>query len=271
MERHRFKFISLAISLAAALFILLYPLRPLDAGAYEFVFWYPGGEGTQKDAEPIIAAFLNYIKGKTGYEIRGRYINKTDEGIKYIKAKRPTFGIVSWITLEENKGKLPPYKEIAATLPLPHGTDKEIFTIVGKEGWEKGSELLLASSIPISPAFFKKYMMPELDKEVTITETSSIFALLKELSLGNARDKAVLLTPMEMHTFSNLKVDWKGGLRVIQRLKPIPTARLIYFGDDLGVADRLIQALLAMQEEKEGVEILGELRLKGFLPLHHTP
>lgn len=239
--------------------------------SYDMVFWYPGEAGSTAEAEPVLAAFFDYLNKKTKAEFSGKYFNTVSEGLKYIRTKKPDFAIVSWIALRENENSLPPFDILAKTLPLPDGRDRDEFVIVGKkpaEGdkWNPPPNISLISSIPMGVAFFKTDMAPDLTGNISINTTKIMLMALKKIAAGEDMNTVALLTPSEKYTLDNMKSSWTEELAVLHRCRPIPTAPLIYFGAMPQAADRLMKALLEMPNDKEGKDVLSELRLKGFQP-----
>lgn len=260
------KKIVLAIVLALTLNLFSESAR---AKNYNMVFWYPGEAGSTSEAEPVLSSFFEYINGKLKASFKGKYFNSVSQGIVYIKKTRPKFGITSWISLKENESTLPTYTTIAKTLPLPSGTLTDQFTIVGYapdgEGrWTPPDNLVIYSSIPLSLAFLRSHLAPDVKGSASIQTTNTMLMTLKKISSEKSLNRAALLTPMEKYTLDNLKSEWTSSLTTLYRCRPIPTAPLVVFGDKPDIADKLVEVLVKMPNDPEGKEILETLRLKGF-------
>jgi len=255
------------IQLLAILLIALFASN-LFAKNYNMIFWYPGEAGTSKDAEPVLESFFDFVNARLdGTEIHGKYINNTNEGINYIKSKKPLLGIASWIALNDNSKVIPKYKTIAKTLPLPYGKSKDVFTLVGvskNKNWKPTDNLKVYTSIPITPEFLKAHMIPDLKESTTILEVKNLFQTLKKIANENNDNQAILLTPMEKYSLDHIKAAWKSTINTIHTCKPIPTAEVILFREEPKVSEKFISILKNMTKDPEGKEILETLRLKGF-------
>lgn len=264
------KKVTLSVALLATL--SLWPTS-LHAKAYNMVFWYPGEAGSTAEAEPVLADFFDYVGSKLGASFSGKYFNTSSDGLVYIKKTRPQLGILSWIALMENKGTLPPHGTIAQTLPLPHGSTKDQFSIVGyksnNEGqWVPPENLVVYSSIPVSLALLRSSLIPDIKGNISIHTTRTMLMTLKKIASEENPNEVALLTPMEKYTLDNLKGDWTNKLTMLHKCSPTPTAPLIYFGEKPEITERLIKVLTAMRDDPEGKEILETLRLKGFQPVN---
>lgn len=232
------------------------------AKSYKMVFWYPGEAGSAADAQPLLDEFFEYIAAKDStLKITGKYFNKTEDGLKYIKSANPDFGIVSFISLSQSD--LANAKKIASTLPLPTGTTKEQFYLVGGKDETKTTQKTIISSLPIKVAFYRKNMAPDCGCGVKITEDKNLFSSLKKIATGELKVVA-LLTPMEKYTLDNIKVAWTKNLKVLKETEKISSAPVVSFGDKGDASAKFVKVLKEMSKDPEGKEILESLRLKGF-------
>lgn len=250
------------------LFALLLPTT-LHAKNYNMVFWYPGEAGSTDEAAPILSEFFEYVGSRLNASFSGKYFNTVPDGLSYIKKSKPSFGIVSWIALEENKGTVPPYTVIARTLPLPGGATTEQFAIAGVKPsggakWSPPENLVIYSSIPVSVSFFKSELAPDFKGNITIKQTSAILMTLKKISSGTEPGAVALLTPMEKYTMENLESEWTNALVTLYNCKPTPSAPLVVFGEAPEITENLLKVLKEMPHDLVGKPILDELRLKGF-------
>lgn len=258
--------------LCAALTLVF--IFPANAGAkkYSMVFWYPGEQGSTSEAEPVLLELFDYLGKKLqDSTFEGKYFNSTTDGIVYIKKNKPTFGIVSWIALQENNGTLPPFKKIASTLPLPHGSTQDVFALIGnpgktETGWTPPDNLVVYSSVPVSVAFIKSQMFPDIKGSVSVQNTNTMLMTLKKLASEENKNQVALLTPMEQYTLKNLKTDWAANLKTLMQAKALSTAPLVVFGEEPEITSALVKVLAAMPADADGKEILETLRLKGFKP-----
>jgi hypothetical protein len=239
---------------------------------YTMVFWYPGEQGSTAEAEPVLTSFFDYLNKKLkGSKFSGKYFNTTSSGIIYIKKTKPAFGIASAIALRENNGTLPAYNRIASTLPLPHGTISQQFTLVGispPEGEETTppTKTTIYTSLPISMSFLKSKLFPDLQGTISIQNTNTMLMTLKKIASSGDSSQVALLTPIEKFTIDQIKSEWAQSLKSLQTSHPIATAPLVYFGEKPEISNELVKVLAAMPADTEGKEILETLRLKGFKP-----
>jgi hypothetical protein len=64
----------------------------------------------------------------------------------------------------------------------------------------------------------------------------------------------------------NITADWKKNLTTVYTCKAVPTAQLIYFGEEPAATADLLKVISDMPNDPKGKEILESLRLKGFKP-----
>jgi len=242
-----------------------------NAKASKMIFWYPGEAGSTSEAAPLLEEFSNYVKKKSGIELEGTYINDVSKGIVFIKKQKPAFGIISHITLEENRTTLPPpFTTVAWTKPLPDGKTTEQFSLVGyrvpesEETWTPPTNLTVLTSIPISIAYLKSTLFPNLTGNIMVKMTNTILMTLKKMSTEANPNQVALLTPMESYALKSMSAEWTTKLAELVKSKSIPTAALVSFQDDPRKADTLVKTLIDMSNDPEGKEILETLRLKGF-------
>ncbi len=245
-------------------------IHAANAKASKMIFWYPGEAGSTSEAAPILEEFSNYVKKKSGIKLEGTYINDVSKGIVFIKKQKPTYGIIGHITLDENKNTLPPFTRIGKTKPFPDGKTTEQFSLVGyrppesEETWTPPTNLTVLSSVPVSVAYLKSTLFPNLTGNIMIKTTNTILMTLKKMSTEANPNQVALLTPMESYTLKSLSAGWTTKLAELAKSEAIPTAALVTFQDDPRKADTLVKTLIAMSNDPEGKEILETLRLNGF-------
>lgn len=238
------------------------------AASYNMIFWYPGEAGSTSEAAPVLTAFFDYVnKNLKGDSITGKYFNSVSSGESFLRSSSPKFGIVSWITLQDNRSKIPAHNILVQTLPLPYGSSEDQFSVVGNASltnWNGGDNLTIYSSVPVSLEFLKTRFALDIKGNATVKPISGILGTLKKMAATTGANEIALLTPMEKYTLDNMKSDWTKNIKELQKCKLIPSAQLIYFGDRPLVTDAFLKILREMPNNPEGKEILETLRLKGF-------
>lgn len=245
--------------------LLLLVLCPViaHAGAVKMLFWYPGEAGSTEEAQPVIDAFLDYVNGKIGAgTVVGRYVNTDAAGIASVKKERPAIGIVSYAAWVQHKAELAGATVVLATLPLPAGQKTERYALVSATGKiPAGAQIL--SSEPLSPAFVRAELFPNLPADAKISQTPQLLFKLKEIGEGKSNAVAIL-TPTEAATLAQVSAAWSQGVKTIAPSKPVPTARVLLFDPAWKDVAKFKAALLGAGADPKAKEILTEMRLKGF-------
>jgi hypothetical protein len=234
-----------------------------SAGGASMIFWYPGEAGTTAEAQPFLDAFTEKLSEKmAGDKIVGRYFNTVKEGAQFIAKDKPAIGIVSFAAWTQNKDVLHNATIILSTLPSPHGKDVERYTMVGRDP-KLPDKCTVLTSEPLSAAFVKANLFPDISAGVTFKQDDQLLMALKKISSGELQAFAIL-TPAEAASLAKISAEWAKGLRTIATSKEVPTARVVLFDAKWSGKDKFRTALLSMSGDAEGKEILGELRLAGF-------
>lgn len=233
------------------------------AGDVRMVLWYPGEAGSTEEAQPVIDAFFGYLSEAVPPEqVKGRYFNTVKGGLDYIARQKPKVGIVSYAAWEQNRSKLGGAKVLLATLPLPGGTETETYAMATRKKGDAAATKIYSSE-PLSEQFVKQQLFPNLPAGATLEQTDRIFMKLKAIAAGE--DKAMaILTPIEASTLEKLKSDWAKELKISERSRPVPTARVVVFDDGWKESAKFSEAMLSAGKDPKAADILEELRLVGF-------
>lgn len=228
-----------------------------------FIFLYPGEAGSTKEAQPFLNAFSEYVDDRIApYSIVCKYFNDLDKGLALLKSKNIQFGIISYSTWKQNRVILPDGTVWLATLPLPDGNQYETYSMVGlSKSPAPGTQIF--TSEPLGYKFVKGELFPNLPSGVKLTKTPQILFKLKQIGEGKVKGTAIL-TPMEAATLSKLSAAWAKKLEVISVSNKVPTARVVVFDPVWKGRKLLKKVLLNAYKDKDAVDILVELRLKGF-------
>ncbi|MFH1830935.1 MAG: hypothetical protein ABH871_09205 [Pseudomonadota bacterium] len=227
------------------------------------VFWYPGEAGSTEEAQPVLDAFLDYLsQSMTSTSFTGHYYNTVEGGLDYIMKKKPKVGIVSFAAWMQNRTKLGNAKVMLATLPLPKGGKTERYGLMCTST-SQAPESIIFTSEPLELNYVKQNLFPDISVNATLEQTDQIFAKIKKIADGSIKASAIL-TPMETATLEKLDSPWTKSLKIIARSKPVPTARVVLFDDGWTGSEKLAEILLTASKDPKALEILEEMRLKGF-------
>lgn len=232
------------------------------AGSAEMVFWYPGEAGSTAEAQPVLDAFFDYLSKEMAPEkVSGKYFNSVKGGLDFIANRKPKAGIISFAAWTQNRARMGGAKPILATLPFPGGRVTESYTLVGAKK-ELHADATVYSSEPMKLDFVKAHLFSNIPSGAKLTQTERMFVKLKQLA--GEENAFAILTPIEAATFKKLKTDWSKSLKVIEKSRPVPTARVIVFGQGWKDSAKFSEVLLGAGKDPAAAEILEELRLKGF-------
>lgn len=234
-----------------------------SAKAINMIFWYPGEAGSTEEAKPFLDLFFERVNRVIAPDkITGKYFNTVAEGLNYIKVDKPKVGIISYSAWVQNKNDLKGATQILSTLTLPDGKNTEHYALV-EAASNKNSRLPLISSEPLSISFIKEHLFSGLCGCTKASQDSQIFLSLKKIAGGELKSFAIL-APMEAKALANLSSPWSKELRVAAKSRAIPSAPVVLFEPEWKGASKFKEALLNMESDEEGRELLKELRLRGF-------
>lgn len=249
-------------ALILTLFLILSAAIPAHA-ADRMLFWYPGEAGSTSEAQPVIDDLFEYLKGKdASLDFEGAYFNTIEGGARYLAKKKPTVAVASYPVWTMKRGDFPQGATVLlSTLPQPQGRSKEQYVIVGTKPLSDASPLFMSE--PMTEKYIRAKLFPSLPSGLTLTQTASILRKIKEIAEGKAEGFA-LLTPMEAYTLSKMTSPWIINLKYLTNSSLVPTARVILIDPAYKHAVALKKILTEMKKDPEGVEVLDELRLRGF-------
>ena len=125
MDRLKTLFFLLIINL---LFSTVAQAKPI-----KMLIWYPGGEGDEEAAGPILSDFANEVKQASAgkIELQITYSQNPPQQLPFDPKQNPyAIGIVAYEVYLKYQGSLS-LNPIAKTLPLPAGKGTEQYYIVG--------------------------------------------------------------------------------------------------------------------------------------------
>lgn len=243
----------------------LFAISSAQAASLKMILWYPGEAGSTIEAQPILDEFFSYLNEKIAPDtISGRYFNKVSDGLDYLKKERPAIGIVSYATFIQQKAALKNSSVFLSTLPSPEGKPTEQYVLVGHDSKIPSGALVLSSE-PLSAQFVRSELFPTVPSNTKLTSTPQLIAKLKEI--GDRKIVAfAILTPTEAATLAKISATWSQGIKIIDRSKPVPTARMLLFDPSIKNIDKIKAAFLNAGQDPKAREILNEMRLVGFAP-----
>ncbi len=240
-----------------------------QASTLNLIFFYPGGQGSQQEAQPILDQFATGLKKASDGKITASitYLSDTQKGLDFIAQQKPHGGIISYdVFLAHQKDwKL---KSIAQTLQLPSADgNNQYFLIKNKaQNIDASKPLNIYSSQKLAKDFVKSKLFPQLTQAINLQHTQNIMGKLRKLGMGETTDEIILLDQFEYHNVSRLRIAWVANIDIMQKSELIPTAPFVIFENKLNAetSEILKQALLKLSKDSEMKETLQLLRLKGF-------
>ncbi|MBU4484323.1 hypothetical protein KKA47_02765 [bacterium] len=240
--------------------VMLLITLPAVAQDLRMLFWYPGEAGSAEDAQPVLDAFFEYLSTKLNdSKITGIYENSSERGLRYVQTQKPALILASHAAYIQSNHVFNGGENYLTTLPYPKRKAVEIFYLVSLEK-EIGPNSVVYTSQPMTWDYLVKEFDWNLPKSVNIITTPNLFTKLK--FIGQGKEKAfAILTPIERYALKNLKMDWAKKIDIVLASKEIPAPKIRTFS---AVPPELRDVLIKMSKDKEGKEILHELRLAGF-------
>lgn len=229
------------------------------------VFIYPGGEGSNEDAQPLLDLFCEQVKKNGGPSIKTEYIPELDRAIKVIKNKSAHLGILSLdFYLEQNINNS--FEILLSTHPINSKNSTERYYVLASETASPGENAKnLFVSRPLNEKFVKNILLKEFSSENIHLETMpNLVPLLKMMGKGESGDYA-LVDSFEYDALKKISLEWAKNLKTVYTSPPVPASPLVLLAKLPEKTEKaIINAFMKMSKSKEGEEILASLRLRGF-------
>ncbi|MCC6272771.1 MAG: hypothetical protein IT572_04845 [Deltaproteobacteria bacterium] len=258
------KFAALALLLTLTAFS-----AAVQAAPVKLLFFYPGGQGSQEAAQPLLDAFAESLKKASGGKIEATvtYLSETQAGLDFIKAQKPAAAVLS---LDAYLQYAPDWGAtvVAKTLQLPSGDGTDRYFIVGKKGaaLPTSGTLTLLSQRPFSPDFVAKQLFPQLSGlQFSVQALRNPVGALRTVGMGEKSD-FILLDQFEYANVMRLRAAWVAGLAAAAESQKISSAPVVVFPGP-GSAEfgaELQKALVKLGSDSSAQTTLQELRMKGF-------
>jgi hypothetical protein len=239
-----------------------------QAESINLIFLYPGGQGSQQQAQPLLDEFSAALKKASGDKIEAKifYFNDSAEGETFIKTQKPAGGILAE-DLFAAKGTTWGAEKTLNTLQLPSGDGNNQYFILGnaKHPPPAAGDINLYSARPVDPAFLQQKLFPQLGTRLKLNITPNIVGMLRKI--GKGEEVAwVLLDQFEQATITASKAPWTQELKTEAASPKIPSAPWVAFtaNSNPDQAQALKTALIKLSADGANRQTLEMLRLKGF-------
>lgn len=234
----------------------------------KIIFFYPGGQGSQEQAQPLLDDFSQALSKASGGKIQAQisYISDLHEGKTFVQTQKPVAGILS---LDVYYQEARPWNllVLAKTLQLPAGDGTDQYFIVGssRDTLPTSGSLKILSSRALDPGFVQKKLFSQLPLRLEVAFTPNIVLQLRKIGRGETHDW-VLLDQFEYNTISRSNADWAKHLKAAAQSPKVPSAPFVVFQNNLSQeqSGQLLNALLKLSRDPEAQPTLELLRLKGF-------
>jgi len=240
-----------------------------QAAPVKILFFYPGGEGSQEAAQPLLDGFAEALKKVSGGKLEPSVTYMADKaaGLEFIKTQKPAVAVLSLDTYYQYA---PTWGAtmIAKTLQLPSGDGSDQYFLIGKKGavLPASGAITLSSRRPLDPNFLTGKLFPQFKTLTpTIQTLRNPIGALRAVGSGEKSD-FILLDQFEWANVSRLKAAWVAGLGVVAESQKISSAPVIAFPGVLNaeLSTVLQQALVKIGQDASAQPTLQELRMKGF-------
>jgi hypothetical protein len=250
------------------LFFLTIFCVPLHADPINLIFLYPGGQGSQQQAQPLLDEFSAALKKASGDKIEAKifYFNDSVAGESFIKTQKPVGGILAE-DLFAAKGGAWGAEKLLSTLQLPSGDGNNQYFILGnaKHPAPAAGDITLYSARPVDPAFLREKLFPQLGARLKLHITPNIVGMMRKI--GKGEELAwILLDQFEQATITASRAAWAKELKTEAASPKVPSAPWVAFTafSNPAQAQALKTALLKLSADGANRQTLEMLRLKGF-------
>ncbi len=240
-----------------------------QAAPLKILFFYPGGQGSQEAAQPLLDSFAESLKQASGGKIDAAvtYLSDKEAGLQFIKTEKPAAAILS---LDTYLQFAPAWGAtmVAKTLQLPSGDGTDQYFIVGAKGTSlpSGGKISVLSSRPLDPSFLAQKLFPSLKgAEFTVAPLRNTMGALRAVGMGEKPD-LILLDQYEWANVSRLRTAWVAGLAPLASSAKVSSAPVVIFPDQMpaGLKADFEKALVQLGQDSAAQATLRELRMKGF-------
>lgn len=230
----------------------------------------PGSEGDSESAAPILRELYDYLDAQTGEPWDGAYHNDENDALEVFRRKRSDLAVVNPV-FHDRHAKHLAMKSLLKTIPVyanePHET---YYLVTGPAAAKPNSSTTIFAS-----ATQEQLDLGELFPDQTVlqnkktTFTANILKEINAIAVDSSKNM-VLLSGYEYSVIEKLKTTNTRfqKLKLLATSTPQPSASVVVINPDVPQAsiEKLKAALLRMNTDPVGQNILQKLRLKGFAP-----
>lgn len=228
----------------------------------------PGYPGNTEQAQPTMDTFAGDVGARAGWKkgrLTAKYYETAEAGIEAMKASDAVVALVPLSLFAQHGGDLGLEPRLLA---VPNGGPVESWTLVAPLGTASDPSSLdgwsVASRAGYAPEFVRGVVLDgwNLPKTATIEFTDRIVSRLRKAAAGE--NVAVLLDGEQSAALGSLP--FAKDLAVVFTSKPLPAFVACTIGDRLedADADALFRALLELDDEQGGADVLEQIRLVRF-------
>ena len=236
----------------------------VQAGSLDFVVIQPGQPGTEAEARPVMDALAGYLKQKmgTGIKIQGRYFNRLDPAMAFLKSSSPAWGIVGLGVYARHWTGFQMYP-MAAT--RPGGFEKDIWRLMVPKDvssdWRALSGKVRGNMLfETHAAACLLFGMPP--GQLPFTLEGTFRPLRSARSVVKGKITGVVLDRVQYETLPTLSVGRK--VKVVHTSRELPTSPVIWFGTANEVTEKLARVLQGMKGDPNAENLLTLLQTDGF-------
>jgi hypothetical protein len=253
--------------LFTTLVFLLVGISPSFAKNHTLLLWYPGAEGSAEQAAPLLETWTDYLTQKgLPVKIEAIYQNHpVDGGTDIIKKLKPAVGIISLEAFLYVSKKYP-LTLLAQTRKQPAGDGSSQYLILQNKTAKESDTLYLSE--PLTEDFARNIVLHNSPayRNLPLQYAKQILRTLKKIGSGELQG-AALLNSYEEAVLSRMKTPWSTQLKKVASSPKLPAPPVVLFEKwqkDFP-HEKFVSLLLEMEKDPEGMEILEELRMQGFM------
>jgi hypothetical protein len=257
------------LTLASWIAVLVVLLAGAKANApMTLVVCAPGYPGNTEQAQPTMDTFAGDVGSRAGWK-KGRltavYHENAEAGLEAMKVSDAVVALVPLSLFAQHGDALGLEPRLLA---VPNGGPVESWTLVAPPGTASDPGTLdgwaVASRAGYAPEFVRGVVLEDwkLPETATIEFTNRIVSRLRKAAAGE--NVAVLLDGEQSAALDSLS--FAKDLEVVFTSKPLPAFVACTIGDRLDDADAeaLFDALLELDDEQGGADVLEQIRLVRF-------
>ncbi len=253
------------VCLVAALLLLMPLSVAAEEDSLDFVVIHPGQPGNPVSAQPVMAAFADYLQDRLAdVAIAGRYYNRTEEALTALASEPPHWGIVSLgFFIEE--GQSLALKPIAST--RPDGEERErLYLLVAADSVDDWRQLegSVAGTMLFQHRAAARLLLETTPEELPFALEGTFHPLRALRQVLRGELAGVVLDRPQFQALQDLPLFQQ--LKTIHMSAELPTAPVVWFGKPTEAVQPLVTVLQAMADDPQAAGLLTLLQNQGFGP-----